>query len=167
MLVSWKGRMTERGSSGEQSPGLEEGSGSGSERTGKPGSVRIGAEYQEKAIDSLRDWSKWLIGLNFSAVTGCVIIVQQGVGPVLKPLLFGAILLFTVSVLSAALIVGMLASIVQTLPLRDDSGSVGSIYDYPVWARVSLRDLVQLQFVSFSLGVCFFLAWIALKPTIA
>lgn len=43
-------------------------------------STQMNEEHQEKAIDSLRDWSKWLIGLSFSATTGCVIVLQQGLG---------------------------------------------------------------------------------------
>lgn len=127
-------------------------------------STHMDEEHQEKAIDSLRDWSKWLIGLNFSATTGCVIVLQQGVGPNLKPFLFIAILLFALSVLSAALVVGMLASLIQALPLRDESGSVCSIYDYRIWGWASLGILVRLQFVLFTLGVFFFLAWVAFKP---
>lgn len=59
----------------------------------------------------------------------------------------------------------MLASIIQTLPLRNGAGSVRSIYDYRVWGRASLGILVRLQFVLFAMGVFFFLIWVAFKPT--
>ncbi len=48
---------------------------------------------QEKAIDVLRDWSKWLIGVNVFSATGCVIVLERDVPVLLQPLLVGAIVL--------------------------------------------------------------------------
>ncbi len=122
------------------------------------------AEHQEKAIDAVRDWCKWLIGLNFSAATGCVIVIERGVGPVLQPFLFVAILLFVLSVLAAALVMGALAALLQRLPLHDKSGSLQNIFMHHIWRWVSVGLLVKLQFGFFAFGVLFFLIWVALKP---
>ena len=121
-------------------------------------------QYQEKAIDALRDWSKWLIGLDFFTGTGCVVVLERGVSANLKPVLVGAILLVALSALVTALVLGVLAALVQELPLADEFGNVQSIYDYHIWQGVSLGRLVQLQFGLFALGVVFVVVWVALKP---
>ncbi len=121
-------------------------------------------EQQEKAIDALRDWSKWLIGLDFTAGTGCIIVLQGGVGPGLKLLLVMAIVFFALSAVAAALLTGILAEIVQRCPLCDEAGSVQSIYRHYVWRDVSLGLFVKIQFVFFVLGIFHLLSWVALKP---
>lgn len=119
---------------------------------------------QEKAIDVLRDWSKWLIGVDFFAASGCVIILERGVPLLLQPFLVGAVVLFALSVVTSALVLGLLAILVETLPLRDESGATYSIYDHLVWRQVSLGLLARLQFALLAIGVAFFLAWVVLKP---
>lgn len=124
-------------------------------------------EQQEKAIDALRDWSKWLIGLDFIAGAGCIIVLQGGVGPGLRLLLVMAIVLFALSAVAAALITGILAAMVQRCPVHDEAGNVQSIYRHPVWRGVSLGLLVRIQFVLFALGILHVLGWVALRPPAA
>jgi hypothetical protein len=121
-------------------------------------------QQQEKALDSLRDWNKWLIGLNFFTGTGCVIMLQQGVSPLLMPFLVGAILLFALSTIVTALVSGIRPTLVQALPLRDEFGALQSIYDYAVWQEVPLRRFVWLQFLLFVFGIICLLGWVMLKP---
>ncbi len=121
-------------------------------------------QQQEKAIDSLRDWNKWLIGLNFFSGTGCVLMLQQGVSPLLIPFLVGAIVLFALSAIVTALVLGILPALIQALPLRDESGALQSIYDCAVWSRLSLRQFVRLQFLLFVGGIICLLGWVLLKP---
>lgn len=124
-------------------------------------------EQQEKAIDALRNWSKWLIGLDFTAGTGCIIVLQGGVGPGLKLLLVMAIMFFSFSAVIAALLTGILTDVVQRCPLCDEAGTIQSIYHHYVWRGVSLGLLVKTQFVLFVLGIFVLLSWVALKPPAA
>ncbi len=119
-------------------------------------------QSQQKAIDALRDWSKWLIGLNVFSAAGCVTILEVGVSSTLKPFLVGAILFFALSGMAAALLIVVLAGIVQKCPLRDEEGTVQSIFDHYVWQKVSLGLLVRLQLVLFALGVLNLLIWVTL-----
>jgi hypothetical protein len=119
--------------------------------------------YQEKAIEAVRDWCKWLIGLNFSSVTGCAIVVERGADAALQPFLFGAILLFALSAVVAALVLGILPSMVQRLPLHDRSGALQNIYTYHVWEGITLGRLIRLQFGLFVLAIPCFLTWVAFK----
>lgn len=121
-------------------------------------------QSQQQAIEALRDWSKWLIGLNVFSAAGCVTILEGGVGSNLKPFLVGAILFFALSGMVAALLIVSLAGMVQRCPLQDEEGTVKSIFDHHVWQKVSLRLLISFQLVLFALGVLNLLIWVALKP---
>jgi predicted DNA repair protein MutK len=122
------------------------------------------ARRQKKTIKSLRDWSKWLISVNFFAAAGCVIILERGASLLVQPLLVGAIVLFVLSIITSALVMGVLAVLVERLPLRDTTGATYSMYDHLVTRGISLGLLVKLQFALLVLGFLFFLAWVLVKP---
>lgn len=124
----------------------------------------LNEENQLKAVESLRDWSKWLIGINFAAATGCVVVLQGGVTGPPRPFLMLAIGAFALSVLSSAVLVRALASLVEELPLRGEDGDPVSIYDYSLGWGLSARGLARLQLGLLILGVVFFLLWVILKP---
>jgi hypothetical protein len=121
---------------------------------------------QEQAIDSLCEWSKWLIGLNVVAATGCIVKIEQVTPGNLNPFLAGAVLLFVLSNLVAVLLVGLHAVIVEALPLQDESGAPQSIYAYRVWQGVSLGRLAQLQFGLLVLGLASLVVWVT-RPQLA
>lgn len=121
-------------------------------------------ESQLRAAESLRDWSKWLIGVNFAAATGCVVVLQGGVKGPPRPFLMLAIAAFALSVLSSALLVRVLAALAEALPLRSEAGELRSIYGYSAGLGISVRGLARLQFGFLILGVVFFLLWVVLKP---
>jgi hypothetical protein len=113
---------------------------------------------QQSAIDALRDWSKWLIGLDFAAATGCVVVLQTDVATELFLVL--AISAFALSVVCSVLVVRALASLVETLPFQNEAGEVVSIYEYQVWGQLSLANLVALQMLFFVMGIALFLTWV-------
>jgi hypothetical protein len=113
---------------------------------------------QQKAVDSLRDWSKWLISLDFAAATGCVVVLQRDT--VDSPFLTLAIAAFALSVVSSILVVRSLASLVEFLPLTDSDSRPDSIFQYRVFGSFSLANLVFVQMGLFLAGVLFFLAWV-------
>ena len=115
---------------------------------------------QEQALDSLCEWSKWLIGLNVVAATGCIVKIEQGTPGNLNPFLAGAVLLFVLSNLVAISIVGLHAVVVQALPLQDESGAPRSIYAHHVGRGVSLGRLAQLQFGLLALGLASLVVWV-------
>lgn len=123
-------------------------------------------ERQEKAIDALRDWSKWLISLNTISFGGCAFMVAQGASSVIKPFLVFAIILFALAIVTAAIMLGALVSVVQGLPLQTETGKASSIFDHIVWRRTSLGQLVKLQVGLFGAGLVLVLIWIILKPTV-
>jgi hypothetical protein len=119
---------------------------------------------QEKAIESIRDWSKSLIGLELAAGAGCVVILQQGVGGLPRVFLIAAIVAFGLALATAALILGLTPSVLQQLPLRDPEGSDLNIYDCHVWRGLRLKTVVQLQYLFFAAAIVFFVTWVILKP---
>lgn len=125
---------------------------------------QIKAVNQHKAVESLRDWSKWLIGINFAAATGCVVVLQGGVKGPPRPFLMLAIGAFALSVLSSAVLVRVLATLTEALPLRSETGELRSIYGYSAGLGLSVRGLARLQLGLLILGAVFFLLWVALKP---
>ena len=48
-----------------------------------------GNEARLKAIQSLSDWSKWLISVNFAAATGCVLVLRADPAELVRPMLLG------------------------------------------------------------------------------
>jgi hypothetical protein len=128
----------------------------------------MNAQNQEKALDSLRDWSKWLIGLNVVATTGCIVQLEHVKVTSLRPssFLLGAVLLFVLSNLVAVLIVGAHAVVIQTLPVPDASGESASIFTYRVWRQVSLGLLARLQILLFGLGLGSLVGWVTQPPLV-
>lgn len=122
-------------------------------------------QQQEKAVDSLRDWCKWMIGLNLTMGTGCVLVLLRGVSATLKTYLVGAVLFFAFSIIAASLITAVLPSIVQRLPIYDDSAKkICSIYTVRVAPSLTLKSLAGLQYALFVLGIISLFTWIVLKP---
>jgi hypothetical protein len=121
-------------------------------------------EGQEKAIESLRDWSKSLMTLQLAAVAGCVAVLQIGVAGLPRLFLVLAIAAFALSLLTASVILGMTPTVLQRLPLRDESGRLASVYDCDVWHGVRLRTIVQLQYLFFIAAGAFFVLWVIFKP---
>ena len=115
---------------------------------------------QQKALEALRDWSKWLIGINFGAATGCVVVLQGGVKGPPRPFLLLAIGAFAGSILCAAVLVRVLASAEERLPLPESM----SLQDLPLGGGLTLRRLSYLQLGLLALGIVFFMAWVLLKP---
>jgi hypothetical protein len=122
-------------------------------------------QQQEKAVESLRDWCKWMIGLNLTMGAGCVLVLLRGVSATLKTSLVSAIIFFGVSMIIAALIIAVLPSIIQRLPLYENSERRPSnIYTAYVAPLLTLKILASLQYAFFVLGIIFLFTWIVLKP---
>ncbi len=121
-------------------------------------------ESQRNAVDSLREWSKWLIGIDFAAATGCVVILQGGPEGAPRFFLIVAIGAFALSVLCAVLLVRVLAAVVERLPLTGDDGKPISISEYRLRSGVTIEQLAGIQFLLLVLGALFFLAWVVLRP---
>lgn len=122
-------------------------------------------QQQEKAVESMRDWCKWMIGLNLTMGTGCVLVLLRGVSAALKTSLVSAVLFFAFSMVLASLIIAILPSIIQRLPIYDNSERKASnIYTAHVAPRLTLKMLAGLQYAFFVLGIVFLFTWILLKP---
>lgn len=119
---------------------------------------------QHKAIESLRNWSQWLIGIDFAAATGCVVVLQGGVKGPPRPFLMLAIGAFALSVLCSTLLVLVLARLVEEVPLRSEAGQLQSIYEYATGLGVTVKTLARLQLAMLCLGGVFFIIWVILKP---
>ena len=103
---------------------------------------------QKQAIDWLRDWSKWLITINFAAATGCTLVAKSGAKGLTLVLLVLAVGAFTVSVICAALLIRASASVVERLPYATKESNPSSVFDIPAFRGVSLRRLAHFQFIS-------------------
>lgn len=119
-------------------------------------------ESQKDAVEAMTEWSRWLLGIDFLAATGCVIILQGGVSGLSRPFLILAICAFALSVLCAMLLGRLLVSVVERLPLLDTNGTARSIHDEPVLGRLSVGHLAHCQMLLLALGGVFFVAWIVL-----
>ena len=120
---------------------------------------------QEKALDSIRDWSKWLIGLNFTSGGGCIAILQTGATAAMKFYLVGAVFFFGLSAAVSALILANLPMIMQRLPLQTKKGEKREIHDYWIlFPGLSLQLLTILQLLLFVTGLAFLFTWMLLKP---
>lgn len=111
---------------------------------------------QLRALEALREWSKWLIGVAFTAATGCVIVLQGGVPPVAQLALVLAITAFTLGVLCSALLLRALASLAEHLPVSDSRGIDGQ----PAWIGLTIGQIARAQLLCLSLGALCFLGWI-------
>lgn len=102
------------------------------------------ADNKLKAIELLSGWSKWLIGINFGAATGCTIVLKTGVSEKVSPLLFTAILFFICS-----LVVATLLTLVLTMALHKGSG-ISKTHQFLAWLQLAL----------FLVAIVFLLTWI-------
>ena len=98
------------------------------------------------STESLTEWSKWLITINFLSATGCIIALKSSnaTGKV-AVFFFVAILSFTLSVICSTLFILILA--IKDLPKQ----------------RVDYRQytwLAMLQWILFTLGLLCVLIWI-------
>jgi len=121
-------------------------------------------EAQEKAIDILYDWIKWLVATSFGAVTGCVIALQGGVAGVSRFFLILAIGSFALSLLAAAGLLGAVPSLIQRLPLQNERGRMISIYDGKIWAGIRVKLVLGMQSALFLVAVAFFIGWVLFSP---
>lgn len=132
-------------------------------------------KQQQQAIDALRDWSKWLIGINFFAAAGCTAVLKSGVQNLLPQLFlrFG-IAAFAISAICSSFLVRVLASVVERLPIQDESGNSVSIDKYKIYfsdlilgfdqfirgKRISVADWSRLQLTITWAGVLFLILWV-------
>lgn len=117
-------------------------------------------ERQTAAVDSLREWSKWSIGLGFLSATGCVVVLQGGVPLLAQIFLVLAISAFAASVLCSILLLRVLAALVERLPVQDAQGSPGSIYQQQLLPGLTVARIAAAQLLFLMLGGASFLAWI-------
>ena len=101
---------------------------------------------KQQSMQSLTDWSKWLITINFLSATGCIIALETS-NPSGKVgvFFFAAILSFSLSVICSTLFILMLA--IQDLPR---SGFDSRQFTW----------LAMLQWVLFTIGLLCVLIWI-------
>jgi len=124
--------------------------------------------HQEKAIEAVRDWSKWLIGINFAAVVGCSVVLQSSSEKgTVTPFLIIAIASFAASVFCSILLVRELARVIEILPLRDSSGNLSSVLDHKIASGLTVGALASLQLASLGTGTIFFIIWVLVKSIIA
>lgn len=129
-----------------------------------PDGQQGGLQQQEKAIASLSDWAKWVVGLSSGAAAGCVLILQGVSGFVLKVLLIAAVSFFALSTLMAVIVLSMLPSLIQNLPLQDDAGNPRSIYHYEIRRGLSLGLLVRSQLFTSAVALILLVSWMTVRP---
>ena len=112
------------------------------------------------AIEWLRDWSKWLITVDFAAVTGCTVVLQAGLKGPPRPFLLLAIAAFAISIAISVAVVRALSTAIETAAAAGE----GSVLDLPLSKRLTIRTATRLQYGFLIAGVVFFLGWVALKP---
>ena len=119
---------------------------------------------QQKALESVRDWSKWLVGVNLAAGAGCVAVLQTGVGGVPRIFLLAAIGFFGLALLVGATLMAMLPGLMERLPVEDGAGRLVSVYQGGLWLGMHVRTLVLVQFGLFVLALITFAGWVLTKP---
>ena len=113
---------------------------------------------QMDAISALKDWSKWLIGLNTVFGGGCLSVLQTNtVQGLPRIFLVAAIITFVVSVLFSILLGRVLASLTEHLPTTE------SIYRFRDDLGMSVGQLARAQLLTFLLACLFMGLWLALK----
>jgi hypothetical protein len=127
----------------------------------------VDKESQKLAVDSLRDWSKWLISVNVLASAGCTVVAKNPVvantgaqGVVTRVFLVLAIAAFVCSSVLSAALVQILAVVLERIPTTDASGTIRSIGEYVVWKKLTVKHVSQSQLVSFFLGGVFLICWV-------
>ena len=121
-------------------------------------------EMQQKALESVREWSKWLVGVNLAAGAGCVAVLQTGVGGVPRIFLLAAIGSFGLAMLVGAGLMAMLPGLMEQLPVQDEAGRPMSVYQGGLWLGMRVRTLVLVQFSLFVLALITFAGWVLTKP---
>ncbi len=102
-----------------------------------------------KETELLTGWSKWLITLNFSAVTGCTVVLKLGVAKDLVSPLIWAIIFFGGCVLCSAIYVLLLALNVNYYD-KSDTSLTGS-------KKIQIVPFIQLGL--FIAGTIAFVIW--------
>jgi hypothetical protein len=119
---------------------------------------------QERAIQSLRDWCKWLIGLDFGVGAGCVaIFVQSPSSVAVTPFLVAAIAFFVISLGCSVLLLRELAYLTEHLPFLDENGELTTIFGEPGEAGFSIGALATSQLLLSATAVALFFAWVISK----
>lgn len=112
---------------------------------------------QLDAVNALKDWSRWLIGLDTVLGGGCLTVLEIGkVWGLQRLFVILAIIAFLVSILCAILLGRVLASLVERLPTAE------SIYRFSE-DGLSVRQLARLQLLAFLLACLFMGLWQLLK----
>lgn len=119
---------------------------------------------QGKALELVAEWSKWLVSVNVVATAGCVAVLQSGVEGMPRVFLLLAIGTFALSLLVAALMLGLIPALSQRLPVQNERGQPASIYDGRLWSGLTVRVLAITQFALFLLAAACFLGWVVTKP---
>jgi len=104
-------------------------------------------ETRLRTIQSLSDWSKWLISVNFAAATGCVLVLREGAAEPVRPMLLFAIIFFSLSVLCSTLFVFLLSSQVE---------KIAEIKE------IKYKQLGAIQLILFGGGLICLLAWVTI-----
>jgi hypothetical protein len=102
-------------------------------------------EDRLKAINLLSDWSKWLIGVNFAAATGCVLVLRGDPAERVRPVLLLAIVFFSLSALCSAVFVFLLSSQVEKIAELKE---------------VKYKQLGAIQLILFAAALICLLAWV-------
>ena len=120
-------------------------------------------DAQRQVIDWLRDWSKWLITINFAATTGCTFVLKAGTTGLSLVLLAFAISAFICSTLCAATLVGAGARVIEQLARKEDRHEQRSILEHKAAGRLSFKWIARLQLGFLMLGGVCFIGWVIAK----
>lgn len=117
-------------------------------------------DAQARALKHIAGWSKWMVGVNVVATVGCVAALQDGIFGIARFFLLLAIGAFALSLMTAALLLGLLPSLIQRMPLQDERGQPTSVYDGRLSGGFTVRALAVTQFALFLLAALFFMLWV-------
>lgn len=120
----------------------------------------MNASRQKDAVESLQAWSQWVIGLGFAATTGCVLVLQGGAEGRARLFLILAIIAFCLSLLCATVLVRILATLLERLPLEGEDGRPRRLEEHPLGRGLTIARLARAQLVLLVLGGGCFLAWV-------
>ena len=128
------------------------------------GKGRMDAARQKDAIEALHDWSRWVIGLGFTAGGGCIVILREaGDGPA-RNFLIGGIAAFALAVLVAVFLRHALSLTVEQLPLSGSKDRPGSIHTHRPSLGLSIGLLARAQLLLMLLGTASLMGWVILLP---
>lgn len=111
---------------------------------------------QQAAIESLRDWSKWLVGLDVAGLAGCILKehASGGLAGATFELYVTAMLLFLAALFTSTVLLMRVPKLMQRKPIEDDALAQRIFGPFSVWT------LARTQFVLFWLGMAAFLLWV-------